>query len=340
MENKPLLTIAIPTYNGAKTIRNMLDIMLPQCTDEVEVLVSDNGSTDDTPSIVGEYRIKYPFIKYHRNKENIGADGNFLECMRLAKGKYIFLLSDDDILVENSLQRILEFLESSPDMGLVYLSSTNFWVHYDGIEYCINPIEITEKNICTQDKKLFMSYAKHYWGFLSSFILNKSRFEQIINPEQFYGTYWLQSYIHILCSAGNETYLGIVGDICIAAGVYVTQSNFDIGFVDGVSYKRMLDFAVQQGYDEKQLQKWFVDRICLLAGHGIIKEKANGNIKTDKKKLFKCTYMYLKCWALIYPKFLMPGFVCRAVMKLYRKLKNATLSDSVNRDGDFATLKK
>ena len=51
---EPLLTIAIPTYNGSKTIRNMLDLLLPQCNDQVELLISDNCSTDNTEVIIDE----------------------------------------------------------------------------------------------------------------------------------------------------------------------------------------------------------------------------------------------------------------------------------------------
>ena len=45
MDNEKLLTIAIPTYNGANTISNMLEILLPQCDERVEILISDNAST-------------------------------------------------------------------------------------------------------------------------------------------------------------------------------------------------------------------------------------------------------------------------------------------------------
>ena len=52
MDNEKLLTIAIPTYNGANTISNMLEILLPQCDERVEILISDNASTDNTKLII------------------------------------------------------------------------------------------------------------------------------------------------------------------------------------------------------------------------------------------------------------------------------------------------
>ena len=64
MDNEKLLTIAIPTYNGAKTIANMLEILLPQCDERVEVLISDNASTDNTKLIIDKYieKWKHPII--------------------------------------------------------------------------------------------------------------------------------------------------------------------------------------------------------------------------------------------------------------------------------------
>ena len=56
MEEK-LLTIAIPTYNGEKTISDMLELLLPQVDDRVEIIISDNCSTDDTYDIINKYII-------------------------------------------------------------------------------------------------------------------------------------------------------------------------------------------------------------------------------------------------------------------------------------------
>ena len=120
MKDKYLLTISIPTYNGSKTISKMLDVLLPQCDARVQVLISDNASTDNTKSVIESYRSIYPMIKYIRNDRNIGPDSNFLQCLELAEGKYTLLLSEDDILMENKLSLILSFLNKNESMSLVY----------------------------------------------------------------------------------------------------------------------------------------------------------------------------------------------------------------------------
>lgn len=109
MDNEKLLTIAIPTYNGANTISNMLEILLPQCDERVEILISDNASTDNTKLIIDKYIEKYENIIYVRNAKNIGPDSNYLQCMEMSKGKYTLLLSDDDILIEEKFMHYIRF---------------------------------------------------------------------------------------------------------------------------------------------------------------------------------------------------------------------------------------
>lgn len=334
IQDKPILTIAIPTYNGKETISQMLDVLLPQVDSRVEVLISDNCSDQESSDIIKQYLLKNPYIEYVRNTKNIGADANFLQCLKKARGKYVLLLSDDDVLVEGALSRILSFLENSEEMSLVYLGTSNFYVRYKKIDDCVAPTPIPQENLSTVDKIMFMKSAKHYWGFVSSFIVLKSKFDVIENPEKYYGTYWLQSYIHIHCAKGDKTLLGVVGGINIAAGVYIHQTSLDIAVVDGINYRRMLDFAIDSGFDKKQLDKWYIDRLSLLARHGLVKEKAVGSHYINKRLLFKITKKYLKSWYSIYPFYFIPAFACKIVVGIKRLLKGSSFKAGTNREGD------
>lgn len=180
MELQPILTVAVPTYNGSKTIRDMMDIMLPQITDEIEVIVSDNCSTDETPEIIKEYQKKYGFIRYIRNENNIGADGNFLQCLQKASGKFVMLISDDDIIVEGGLNKILVFLKSNPDISLAYLESVAFKDKYNGISAChgYKYLQPVEHDFCTYDKKVFLHFCQRLFGFTSSHVWSTSRLKE------------------------------------------------------------------------------------------------------------------------------------------------------------------
>lgn len=117
-----VLTICLPTYNRAECLKEQMERLLtiqPDDLRKIEIIVSDNCSPDHTPQIVEAYRSKLPFI-YLRNQENIGPDRNFLQCLRRAQGKYVWLLGDDDFLQTPYLHQLLQQLESH-DFGLVHI---------------------------------------------------------------------------------------------------------------------------------------------------------------------------------------------------------------------------
>ena len=109
MKKKISLTIGIPMYNHEKTIITTLDSILCQLDEiknlcELEVLICDNCSTDESPRIVKEYQKKYPkIIKYHKNKANIGMGYNFKRVYELATKDYVWLLGDD-IMTKDAIQ--------------------------------------------------------------------------------------------------------------------------------------------------------------------------------------------------------------------------------------------
>lgn len=338
MESRPFLTIAIPTYNGGNTICSMLDILLPQVNERIEVIISDNCSTDNTPQIINSYVNKYPFIQYVRNEYNLGADSNFLQCMRMAKGKFTLLISDDDIIVEDAIEKICNFLYENPEVTLAYLDTVEFKDRYIDKEHTTRFIDKSKpvsKNICTKDKSEFISYVGRQWGFTSSFLWNTDKCQAIKNPEDYYGTYWLQSYIHIGCSTGEHSLLGMIAGPCIAAGAYGIINNYDIAEIEGIYYKKMLDYAcVTAGYSQKQLEKLWIWKICFLASRSIIKERSIGAKKTSVSKLFYTLYKYPYAWIHLFPIFLFPNFICKYILTFVRKKQGRNQLSYINRMTD------
>jgi glycosyltransferase involved in cell wall biosynthesis len=109
----PLFTIAIPTYNRAAFLRKSLACALSQTSEEVEVLVSDNASTDDTPTVVREAGDR---VRYVRNDRNIGAAANFLQLVELAHGQFFSFLQDDDLIHCDFARRALAAFRQSEDV--------------------------------------------------------------------------------------------------------------------------------------------------------------------------------------------------------------------------------
>ena len=124
---RPLLTMAIPTYNRAGCLRELLSCLAGQVKDEprVELLISDNASPDDTPAVVQDFVAQGVSVRYLRNAQNIGADANFLQCFEKAQGKYVWLFSDDDLIVPGGVAKIVKYCGRA-EYDLIWLSGYSF----------------------------------------------------------------------------------------------------------------------------------------------------------------------------------------------------------------------
>jgi glycosyltransferase involved in cell wall biosynthesis len=118
MANTPLFSIVIPAYNRASYIGKTLQSVLNQSCRDFEVLVVDDGSSDNTADVISAF--DHPCIKYFK-KENgeRGAARNY--GIRYASGKYVTFLDSDDLLRENHLEEAKIFLEEEPNANVFHL---------------------------------------------------------------------------------------------------------------------------------------------------------------------------------------------------------------------------
>lgn len=116
----PLVSICIPTYRGASFLAATIDAVLAQSYTNFELWILDDNSPDDTQEIVAHYTD--PRIKYVRNPQNLGPEGNWNRCLDLAQGKYFKLLPHDDLLAVNCLEEQVAVLEadSAGEIALVF----------------------------------------------------------------------------------------------------------------------------------------------------------------------------------------------------------------------------
>lgn len=123
------LTIFIATYNRAKSLSELLQNLqrqsdISKCREDYEVIVSDNASTDNTQNVISEYIEKCVIDKALTNPENIGPDLNMLGAQRVASGRYVWLLCDDDLPVDNAISEVIGLIDKYPDSGLFYINRT------------------------------------------------------------------------------------------------------------------------------------------------------------------------------------------------------------------------
>jgi len=113
MNTPPLFTIGIPTYNRADFLQQSLAAALAQSADGIEIIVSDNASTDRTESVVASARQQ---VRYFRNSTNLGAAANFENLLNHATGRYFSFLQDDDAISRDFAARACAALDNSEDV--------------------------------------------------------------------------------------------------------------------------------------------------------------------------------------------------------------------------------
>ena len=115
--NDFLVTIAVPTFNRAHLVKSAVDSALRQTHQNLEVLIVDNGSSDNTSQIVGE--INDSRVRFIRNECNIGVAGNWQKCVDKSSGDYLLILSDDDVLEPRAISILLEpYLRGIPSLDI------------------------------------------------------------------------------------------------------------------------------------------------------------------------------------------------------------------------------
>ncbi len=127
-KKNPLISIGIPTYNRSEKLFKTLASIINQDYKNIEIIVCDNNSNDNTSQIVSDFDDKR--IHYHKNKKNIGMRNNFNMCLNKSKGDYFILISDDDIPKNTLVSSLFQKVSKNIDNKFAY-SSVEF--HRNGI---------------------------------------------------------------------------------------------------------------------------------------------------------------------------------------------------------------
>lgn len=169
------LTIGIPTYNRDKYLDRCLASICNQLdgsVNEIELLVSDNASTDNTFQVVQKYINKGFNINYYRNDGNMGPDFNIYQCYKKANGRYVLALGDDDLLMDTAIKKLLHIIDTGT-FGLIFLNPLSFTDH-------INTAEIMEiKGYSIYDDHMsFLKKVNINITFISGNVINRDFLSQ------------------------------------------------------------------------------------------------------------------------------------------------------------------
>ena len=119
-EHRPRVSIGLPVFNGARYLEATARSILDQSYRDLELVISDNASTDETPDICRELAREDPRVRYERVPENVGAAPNYNRLVDLARGEFFKWAPHDDPLAPTLVERFVEEFDARPDASLVY----------------------------------------------------------------------------------------------------------------------------------------------------------------------------------------------------------------------------
>jgi len=115
------ISVALCTYNGEKYLQHQLESIKNQTLGIQELIVCDDGSKDQTISILEDFKKQVNFpIEIHVNSSNLGSSKNFEKCIQLCSGDFIFLCDQDDWWYEEKVERQIGFFNSHPEIDAVF----------------------------------------------------------------------------------------------------------------------------------------------------------------------------------------------------------------------------
>lgn len=169
------LSICIPTYNRSEYLKECLTSVLTSVAGherDTEIVISDNASTDNTGDIVRAFQETHPWIRYHRNEQNIGGERNFRHVATLAQGEHIWVFGDDDKMEANAVPRVLEGIRAGYDLTICNYSS---WDKQFAVQVKQSSFPDGRDQIFNDPNKLMEHFGLHL-GYISSVVIKKALF--------------------------------------------------------------------------------------------------------------------------------------------------------------------
>lgn len=122
MQNSPLVSVICMCYNHEKYVVQALNSVLNQSYKNVQLIITNDSSTDDSDKVIRNWLLTHPDIAYINNILNLGNTSTFNKALKLSKGDYIIDLAADDILLEDCIEKQLSafFNSKFENLGIVY----------------------------------------------------------------------------------------------------------------------------------------------------------------------------------------------------------------------------
>lgn len=206
------LSICIPTYNRAEFLPATLDSIAAQWTDDLEITVADNASTDDTQRIVERYRTRLGAVRYFRWDTNQGADRNYLKSVEIATGDHCWILGSDDPIAPGAVAMLIATIrDTNPTIvlfnrmlctrDLTPVREDRFLDIGDASE---RTFDFSKANVLEHYLEGARSMCATF-SYLSSMAFSKTAWDDATDHEPLVGSAYVHSYKLLLACARGAT---------------------------------------------------------------------------------------------------------------------------------------
>jgi glycosyltransferase involved in cell wall biosynthesis len=319
------LTIGIPTHNGAKTISIALDSVLKaiqfDANEDVEILISDNCSTDSTREVITEFQSKYPnLLKYVRQETNQGYDRNVINIVDNSTGEFIWLLGDDDTCTISSIAEIRERATALPSVS-VLLCRVDYINLKTGILLKAPRLESEHLTFTSKDE----FFTETLWN--SSPISAICFRRNLVDPIKLasgVGSNWihLEIVMQALSLNPNAIFIRNTMAICGLENDRWTDhfgEEFSVGLVHLTTLKKMLGLGFQHTTFEKFLESRLKG---ILIAALFYSPRSNRERASTIKLLHNLFPKSAKVKSMVIPLVLMPNFSKRFIRSTGRRIKH------------------
>jgi abequosyltransferase len=279
---KPFLSVCIATYNRAGYIGQTLESIIPQLTDEVEIVIVDGASTDATGSVVGRYTEVCKQINYIRLASKGGVDQDFCKAVEYAKGEYCWLFSDDDLLKPGAINTVLN--EITAGYSLIVVNAQLMTGDLSKvIDNKLLRADTNEVYAGHEIEKLFNRVVT-YMSFIGCVVINRDLWMQR-EKDRYFGTEFIHVGVifqaplpasvlviaepHIMIRGGNAQWANRAFDIWVFKWPNFLYSLTNISEQAKKNYrpkpswarlKNIIEFRAMGTYSSKEYRKWFASK--------------------------------------------------------------------------------
>lgn len=215
----PKVSIGLPTYNGGRKILKAVTSIFSQDFDNVEIIISDNCSTDDTEEICSGLAQRHPdIIKYYRQPVNRGVTANYSFVLEKATGDYFCWIADDDTLAQGILRKYVDFLVANPEYALVS-GQVKYWQG--------SKLVLVEKDLTLENTSPYLRVVNYYfkvmYGAMVYGLMNR-RLAQSIPLRNRIGDDW--HFVASVAFTGKIKHLDVHGYNKKFGGVSINMKNY------------------------------------------------------------------------------------------------------------------